>query len=133
MFERVESASALSLTDQATLGRIASLGFQSEDPAFVLPRILGEPAMRLIRMSEHVGRPEVADWLANTRTVLTIAPLRWLAWNMAFHAEHHAVPSVPFHALPALHRELGPRIADVRRGYAATQLHLVRLARGRAG
>jgi fatty acid desaturase len=52
---------------------------------------------------------------------------------MAFHAEHHAVPSVPFHALPALHRELGPRIADVRRGYAATQLHLVRLARGRAG
>jgi fatty acid desaturase len=108
-------------------GSLAALEF------WILPRILGEPAMRLIRMSEHVGRPEVADWLANTRTVLTIAPLRWLAWNMAFHAEHHAVPSVPFHALPALHRELGPRIADVRRGYAATQLHLVRLARGRAG
>ncbi|MFM8680701.1 MAG: fatty acid desaturase, partial [Alphaproteobacteria bacterium] len=108
-------------------GSLAALEF------WILPRILGEPVMRLVRMSEHVGRPEVADWLANTRTVLTIAPLRWLAWNMAFHAEHHAVPSVPFHALPALHRELGPRIADVRRGYAATQLHLVRLARGRAG
>ncbi|MEI6053247.1 MAG: hypothetical protein WCQ44_11140, partial [Opitutaceae bacterium] len=38
----MESATALSLADQAALGRIASLGFQSDDPAFVLPRILGE-------------------------------------------------------------------------------------------
>lgn len=100
---------------------------------WLLPRILGEPVMRLIRMSEHVGRPQVADWLANTRTVLTWPPVRWLAWNMAFHAEHHAVPSVPFHALPALHATLAPRLADVRRGYLATQLHLIRRGLGRGG
>jgi signal transduction histidine kinase len=35
-------APALTLADQAALGRISSLGFQSDDPAFVLPRILGE-------------------------------------------------------------------------------------------
>lgn len=95
---------------------------------WVLPRILGEPFMRLIRMSEHVGRPRAADWLANTRTVLTWAPIRWLAWNMAFHAEHHAVPSVPFHALPQLHAVLADRLVDVRRGYLATQLLLIRNA-----
>jgi len=100
---------------------------------WLVPRILGEPVMRLIRMSEHVGRPQVADWLANTRTVLTWAPIRWLAWNMAFHAEHHAVPSVPFHALPALHGILGDRLADVCRGYLATQLHLLRNGLRNAG
>ena len=27
-------------------------------------------------------------------------------WNMPYHAEHHAYPSVPFHALPQLHKAL---------------------------
>jgi len=26
---------------------------------------------------------------------------RYLFWNMPFHSEHHALPAVPFHALPA--------------------------------
>lgn len=116
----------------AIYGLIAALSIATGSMAaiefWLVPRILGEPVMRLIRMSEHVGRPQEADWLANTRTVLTWAPLRWLAWNMAFHAEHHAVPSVPFHALPRLHAILAQHLADVRRGYVATQLHLI--ARG---
>ncbi len=91
--------------------------------------MLGEPVMRVIRMSEHVGRPRVADIRRNTRTVVTFAPLRWLAWNMAFHAEHHALPSVPFHALPSLHRILGPHLEDAEHGYIATQIHLLRHAR----
>jgi len=96
---------------------------------WLLPRIIGEPVMRLIRMSEHVGRPHVPDLLRNTRTVLSVAPVRWLAWNMAYHAEHHAVPSVPFHALPALHRILGSQFEEVQPGYFATQLQLIRHAR----
>jgi fatty acid desaturase len=113
----------------AVYGAVAAASFAAGSwlaiQLWLLPRVIGEPVMRLIRMSEHVGRPQVADWLANTRTVLTWTPLRWLAWNMAFHAEHHAVPSVPFHALPALHAALGPRIEDVRHGYLATQRHLI--------
>ncbi|MGD9741006.1 MAG: fatty acid desaturase [Dongiaceae bacterium] len=93
---------------------------------WLLPRIVGEPVMRLIRMSEHVGCPRVPNLLRNTRTVLTFAPIRWLAWNNAYHAEHHAIPTVPFFSLPRLHAILGAHIEDVRPGYLNTQLHLIR-------
>jgi len=74
---------------------------------WLLPRLMAEPFMRFVRMTEHVGRPvDEPDLLLNSRTCLTWAPLRWLAWNMPFHAEHHLCPGVPFHALPALHAQL---------------------------
>lgn len=92
---------------------------------WVAPRLLGEPVMRLIRMSEHTGCPRVRHILLNTRTVLTIPLVRWLNWNNAYHAEHHAVPTVPFHALGDLHRIMGPHFDEVRRGYVNTQLHLM--------
>jgi fatty acid desaturase len=91
---------------------------------WLLPRILGEPVMRLVRISEHGGCPWVADLLRNTRTTLTWRPVRWLAWNMPFHAEHHAFPNVPFHALPELHRHLGPHIEHVDDGYVLSHLRL---------
>lgn len=93
---------------------------------WLLPRFLGEPVMRLIRMSEHVGRPSVPDLLENTRSVVTLAPLRWLNWNMGLHTAHHAVPLVPFFALPRLHRILEPHIGDVRQGYLGAQWALIR-------
>ena len=63
--------------------------------------------------------------LLNTRTVLTIPLIRWLNWNNAYHAEHHAIPTVPFHALGDLHRVMGPHFEEVRPGYVNTQLHLM--------
>ena len=95
---------------------------------WLIPRVAGEPAMRLIRMAEHVGCPAVPDMLRNTRTVLTVPWLRWLAWNNAYHAEHHNSPQTPFHALPRLHALLRPHLAEVRDGYVATQWALVRNA-----
>ena len=47
---------------------------------------LGQPALRLYLLAEHTGCPAVPDMLANSRTVLTNAVVRWLAWNMPFHA-----------------------------------------------
>ncbi len=99
---------------------------------WLLPRLLGEPVMRVIRMSEHGACPLVADMLKNTRTVVTLAPIRWLNWNNAHHAEHHAMPAIPFHALPALHRHLGAHIDELRPGYIDTQAHLLRTAAGKA-
>ncbi len=96
---------------------------------WLVPRVLGEPFMRIIRMSEHGACPLVPDMLINTRTVLTLRPIQWLNWNMAFHAEHHAIPAVPFHALPALHENLGPHLAELEPGYGRTQCVILKAAR----
>ncbi|MFZ4677749.1 MAG: fatty acid desaturase, partial [Nodosilinea sp.] len=52
-----------------------------------------------------------------TRTTLTLWPLRWLMWNMPYHAEHHLYPSIPFQALPAAHAQLKPYFERVDGGY----------------
>jgi fatty acid desaturase len=36
---------------------------------------------------------------------------------MPYHAEHHAYPSVPFHALPGLHHLVAARIVHHAQGY----------------
>lgn len=100
---------------------------------WLIPRILGEPVMRIIRMSEHGACPLVPDMLKNSRTVRTLRPIQWLNWNMAFHAEHHSLPAVPFHALPALHGHLAPHIEALEEGYGRTQARILEAAAGRAG
>jgi len=91
-----------------------------------VPRIMGEPLMRLIRMSEHGSCEWVGDLRRNTRTTLTVAPVRWLAWNMPYHAEHHGIPKLPFHALPALHQELAPHLEYLDQGYLASHVNMLR-------
>lgn len=82
-----------------------------------LPLLLSEPVMRYIRMTEHVGRPTVDDRRINTRTSKVSRVWRFLAWNMNYHAEHHFASSVPFHALPELHRKLSGHLYVEERGY----------------
>ena len=96
---------------------------------WLVPRIAGEPLMRVIRMSEHVGCARVPNMLENTRTVLTNAPLRLLAWNMAYHTAHHAVPQTPFFRLPALDAVLRDHVAETRGGYVDfVRTHFRRMA-----
>ena len=96
---------------------------------WLVPRIAGEPLMRVIRMSEHVGCARVPSMLENTRTVLTNAPLRLLAWNMAYHTAHHAVPQTPFFRLPALDAVLRDHVAETRGGYVDfVRTHFRRMA-----
>ena len=95
---------------------------------WLLPRLAGEPVMRIIRMSEHVGCPLTDNVFRNTRTVLTLAPIRWLAWNMAYHAEHHAFPGVPFHRLGRIHEALKGDLEQLERGYVRTHARLIRSA-----
>jgi len=86
---------------------------------WVIPLLLGEPAMRFIRMTEHVGMPVTADLRQNTRTNHVASLYRFLCWNMNFHAEHHFAPSVPFHALPALNQRIGSQLSATQGYFAA--------------
>jgi fatty acid desaturase len=95
---------------------------------WVIPALVGQPLLRLYLLAEHTGCPLVPDMLANTRTTLTNAVVRFFAWNMPYHTEHHAFPSVPFHRLPALHRELRADLKVVAPGYIAVSSEIARAA-----
>lgn len=98
---------------------------------WVGPALLGQPFLRAYLLAEHWGCPAVKDMWANTRTTLSLAPVRWLAWNMPYHAEHHANPGIPFHALPAYAAAEAHRRQVVASGYTA--FHAERLEALRAG
>ena len=68
-------------------------------------------------MPEHTGLPNDGDQVHRTRTVISNRWLRMLMWNMPYHTEHHADPGVPYHALPALHEDMKPRLENVSSGY----------------
>jgi fatty acid desaturase len=41
----------------------------------------------------------------------------FFAWNMPYHVEHHACPSIPFHSLPAANAHFRDHIAVGDQGY----------------
>ena len=96
------------------------MGFTAPLFFFFLPSLLAMPFMRAYLIAEHTLCSADQNFLTNTRTTLTIFPVRLLMWNMPFHAEHHLFPAVPFHRLPALHDLIGDRFAHVAPGYVAT-------------
>lgn len=85
---------------------------------WVIPALLGQPFLRLYLLAEHGRCPFVANMLENSRTTFTNRAVRLLAWNMPYHAEHHAYPAVPFHKLPELHVLARRHLAVTERGYA---------------
>lgn len=83
-----------------------ALFFQSWIPLMIigLPRIYGAWHMVLTGMTQHAGLADNAvDHRLNSRTVYMNPVSRFIYWNMNYHAEHHMFPTVPYHALPALH------------------------------
>lgn len=72
-----------------------------------LPRIYGAWHMVLTGMTQHAGLADNAiDHRLNSRTVYMNPVSRFIYWNMNYHVEHHMFPTVPYHALPALHERL---------------------------
>ncbi len=92
---------------------------------WLLPLAVGQPILRFILLAEHTNCTLDDNPLANTRTTLTLAPLRFLMWNMPFHAEHHLYASIPFHALPTAHEKLKPHLAHVDRGYVTVNQGII--------
>ncbi|MFQ5785162.1 MAG: fatty acid desaturase [Alphaproteobacteria bacterium] len=93
---------------------------------WLAPAILAQPVLRLYLLAEHAGCTQTSNMLFNSRTTLSNALVRRLAWNMPYHIEHHVYSSVPFHALPTLHDEIRDRLGVVAPGYVAVHTGLVR-------
>jgi fatty acid desaturase len=104
-----------------------SLGFAQ--PWFwlywVLPLAIGQPFLRILLLAEHSDRPNSDNLLTNTRTTLTLAPLRFLIWQISFHAEHHLYASIPFHQLAAAHEKLGSHFDCVESGYVNVHRQII--------
>jgi fatty acid desaturase len=86
---------------------------------WLLPLAIGFPLLRLYLLAEHGRCAEVANMFENTRTTRTDALVRFIAWNMPFHTEHHVWPTVPFHRLPALHALMRDDLRVVSPSYRA--------------
>jgi fatty acid desaturase len=86
---------------------------------WVVPVMLGQPFLRLYLLAEHGDCPRVANMFLNTRTTFTNRVVRFLAWNMPYHVEHHVWPAVPFHRLPDVHGLMKEELQVTAEGYAA--------------
>ncbi len=111
-------------------GAIALLSVALGHPWFlftywILPLAVGQPLLRFVLLAEHTGCTYNDNALANTRTTLTLWPLRFLMWNMPYHAEHHLYPSVPFHALLEAHHALKEHFSQVDSGYVRVNQEIV--------
>ncbi len=84
---------------------------------WIIPLLLGQPFLRAFLLAEHARCPHVANMLENTRTTFTWPLVRFVAWNMPYHAEHHANPNVPFWKLPEFHEIAGPHLRTTEHGY----------------
>jgi fatty acid desaturase len=99
---------------------------------WIFPVLLGQPFLRLYLLAEHGDCPRVANMLENTRTTFTNRIVRFIAWNMPYHAEHHTYPAVPFHNLPRFHGIAREFLQVTSAGYVAfTKDYLARRLPGR--
>jgi fatty acid desaturase len=115
----------------ATYAAAIALSIALGSPYFVtywlLPVAVAQPLLRAVLMAEHSGCSLDDDAMNNTRTTYTFAPVRFLMWQMPFHAEHHRYPSLPFFALSRAHARIGPHLGHVAsRGYSGMHSALLR-------
>jgi fatty acid desaturase len=87
---------------------------------WVVPLIIGQVFLRPYLYAEHTGCERTRSAFQNTRTTYTGAVVKWFAWNMPYHVEHHAYPLIPFHALPKLNEIVDGEIVYRGRGYLRT-------------
>ena len=86
---------------------------------WLIPIVLGFPFLRLYLLAEHGRCAFVANMFLNTRTTYTNRIVRFLAWNMPYHTEHHVFPAVPYHRLGDLNHLCTAHLENVSEGYSA--------------
>ncbi|BBM85948.1 fatty acid desaturase [Candidatus Uabimicrobium amorphum] len=75
---------------------------------------------------EHNGLPHEGNILQKTRSIQTNRFIKLVMWNMPYHAEHHAYPGVPFHALPQLSREISNELVHKQDGHFRFHLKMLK-------
>ena len=93
---------------------------------WLIPLLVGLPLLRLYLLCEHTLCPNSDDGFANTRTTLSNPLVRFLMWNLPYHAEHHLFPSIAFHHLPEAHRHLRPHLKHVAKSYVEVNREIIR-------
>jgi fatty acid desaturase len=99
---------------------------------WIVPWMIGQAFLRPYLLAEHTGCAFTRDCLENTRTTLTWPLVKLFAWNMPYHAEHHAYPAIPFHALPRLHARVRGKIENLEPGYVRASVKVARYLFGPA-
>jgi fatty acid desaturase len=126
----VRSVRVQMLTYLTAIGLSAWLGYPYFVVYWLVPVALAQPLLRAILLAEHMGCSNDSDMLSNTRTTYTVWPVRFLMWEMPYHAEHHRYPALPFFSLARAHVHLERHLAVVeRRGYSGLHLGLLKTFR----
>lgn len=92
-------------------------GAKPETRLAYVVHVSGQPFLRLYLLAAHGRCAFVANMFENTRSTYTNRIVRFLAWNMPYHVEHHTLPQVPFHKLPMLHTHMRDHLEITARGY----------------
>ncbi len=93
---------------------------------WVLPAMAGQIFIRNYLLAEHTGCAENSDPYNNTRTTYTNGFVRFFAWNMPYHVEHHAYPGIPFYLLPLANERLRKLIRVSDPGYLTALRSIIR-------
>jgi fatty acid desaturase len=99
---------------------------------WIVPWMVGQAFLRPYLLAEHTGCAFTRDCLENTRTTLTWPLVKLFAWNMPYHAEHHAYPAIPFHALGRLHARVRGKVDNLEPGYVRASVKVARYLFGAA-
>jgi fatty acid desaturase len=94
--------------------------------ALFTAQVVGHCFLACYTTAEHNGLPHEGNIFEKTRSVKSGMLTKFLMWNMPYHAEHHAYPAVPFHALPQLHNDLKDEIKHNVNSRAGFHLNVLR-------
>ncbi len=89
-------------------------------------QVTGHCILSCYLVPEHNGLPHEGDIFNRTRSIRTNKLVKLMMWNMPYHAEHHAYPAIPFHALPELHKLINEEITHKDEGHAGFHLKVLK-------
>lgn len=86
---------------------------------WMVGQAIGHGILSIFLVAEHSGLPHEGSILERTRTTKASSFVQFLMWNMPYHAEHHAYPAIPWHALPKLHCLMESELLHQSHGYSS--------------